>query len=145
MFSVLNHHRAVVCVRESIYGIHIDHWKILWSSYRKLAWVQFEPTTTAFCSDAVTDWSIKPWVQLTLRTNFVQQLQFHLLFSVRFHFGYCLRQSPRLIKTFYLSIHLSIYLSIDLCIHIYSIYIYNIYLYLYLSIDLCIHICSIYI
>ena len=26
------------------YGIH--HWRILWSSYRKLAWVGFEPTTT---------------------------------------------------------------------------------------------------
>ena len=30
-----------------------------------------------------------------LRVNFVQALQFHRLFSVKFHFGYCLRQSPR--------------------------------------------------
>ena len=40
-----------------IYGIH--HWRILWSSYRKLAWVGFEPTTTEFRSDALTDWSNK--------------------------------------------------------------------------------------
>ena len=39
-----------------IYGIH--HRKILWSSYRKLAWVGFEPTTTEFRSDTITDWAI---------------------------------------------------------------------------------------
>ena len=48
------------------------------SSYRKLAWVGFEPTTTEFRSDALTDWAIRPWVQLALRANFVQLLQFHL-------------------------------------------------------------------
>ena len=37
-----------------IYYIYIHHWKILWSSYRKLAWVEFEPTTTEFCSDPLT-------------------------------------------------------------------------------------------
>ena len=36
------------------YGIH--HWRILWSSYRKLAWVGFEHTTTEFRSDALTDY-----------------------------------------------------------------------------------------
>ena len=45
-----------------IYGIH--YWRFLWSSYRKLAWVGFEPTTTEFRSDALTDWAIRPWVQL---------------------------------------------------------------------------------
>ena len=79
-----------------IYGIH--HWRILRSSYRKLAWVKFEPTTNEFCSDALTDWTIRSWVQLALRANFVQLLQFHLLFSVRFYFGYCLRRSPHLFK-----------------------------------------------
>ena len=74
------------------YGIH--HRRIFWSSYRKLAWVGFEPTTTAFRSDALTDWDIRPWVQLALRANFVQLLPFHRFFSVTFHFGYCLRQSP---------------------------------------------------
>ena len=47
-----------------IYGIH--HWRIIWSSFRKLAWVEIEPTTTEFRSDALTDWAIRPWVQLGL-------------------------------------------------------------------------------
>ena len=34
-----------------IYGIH--HWRIFRSSYRKFAWVKFEPTTTEFRSDAL--------------------------------------------------------------------------------------------
>ena len=38
----------------------------------------FEPATTEFCSDVPTDWVIRPWVQLALRTNFLQLLQFHL-------------------------------------------------------------------
>ena len=58
------------------------------NSYRKLAWRGFEPTTT----DALTDWAVRPWVQLALRANFVQLLQFHRLFSVTFHFG-CLPSS----------------------------------------------------
>ena len=58
------------------YGIH--HWRIFWSSYRKLAWVGFEPTTTEFRSEALTDWAIRPWAQLALRANFEQLLQFHL-------------------------------------------------------------------
>ena len=61
-------------------------------SYRKLAWVGFESTTTKFSSDALTDWTIEPLVQLALRTSFVKPLQFNRLFSVTFHFGYCLRQ-----------------------------------------------------
>ena len=79
------------------YGIH--HWQILWSSYRNLAWLGFEPMTTEFPSDTPTDWAVKPWVQPTLRANFVQLLQFHRLFSVTFHFGYCFRQSPRLFSS----------------------------------------------
>ena len=71
-----------------ISGIHC--WRILWSSYKKLAWVGFESTTNKFLSDALTNWAIRPWVQLTLRANFVQLLQFHCLFRVRFHFCYCL-------------------------------------------------------
>ena len=64
------------------YGIH--HWRILWCNYRKLAWVEFEPTTTEFCSDTLTNWAIRPRVQLALRAIFVQLLQFHCLFSVDF-------------------------------------------------------------
>ena len=46
------------------YGIH--HWKIFRSSYRyrKLAWVGYEPTTTEFRSNVLTDLAIRPWVQL---------------------------------------------------------------------------------
>ena len=50
----------------------IHHWRIIWSSYKKLAWVGFEPTTTEFRSDAPTDWAIRPWVVLALSANFVQ-------------------------------------------------------------------------
>ena len=66
---------------------------ILRSSYRKLAWVEFEPKTIEFHSDALTNWAIRPWVQLAFRAYFVQLLQFHVLLNVIFHFGYCLRQS----------------------------------------------------
>ena len=51
------------------YGIY--HWRILWRSYRKLAWVVFEPATTEVRSDALTNWAIRPWVQVALRANFV--------------------------------------------------------------------------
>ena len=78
------------------YGIH--HWRILWSSYRELAWVGFEPMTTEFHSDVLTDSAIRPLVQLSLRADFVRLLQFHHFFSVTFHFNYCLRQLPRLIE-----------------------------------------------
>ena len=66
-----------------IFGIHL--WRSFRSSYRKLAWVGFKPTTTEFRSEALSDWAIKPWVQLTLRANFVQLLQFHL-FAQYSHF-----------------------------------------------------------
>ena len=52
--------------------------KDFWSNYRKLAWVELETMTTKFRSDALTDWAIRPWVQVVLRANFVQLLQFHL-------------------------------------------------------------------
>ena len=43
----------------SIYMYGIYHWRIHWSNYRKLSWVGSEPTTTEFCSDALTDWAIR--------------------------------------------------------------------------------------
>ena len=76
------------------YGIH--HWRILWSSYRKLAVVRLEPVTSEFQSEALTDWARSPWVQLTLSVNFIQALQFDRFFSVTFRFSCCLPQSPRL-------------------------------------------------
>ena len=45
----------------NMYCIH--HWRIIWRSYSKLAWVGFEPATTEFRSDALTDWAFWPWVQ----------------------------------------------------------------------------------
>ena len=41
------------------------HWKILWGTYRQVAWVGFESTTTAFCSDALTDWAINQTMSST--------------------------------------------------------------------------------
>ena len=68
------------------YGIH--SWWILWSSYKTLVWVGFEPTTTEFHSEALTDWAIMLWIQLEVRANFEQLIQFHPLFSVKFHFAF---------------------------------------------------------
>ena len=69
-----------------VYDTH--HWGILWSSYRKLAWVGFEPTTTEFRSDAVTYWAIRPWVQLTLRASFLELLQFHRIYIIIYIYIY---------------------------------------------------------
>ena len=68
------HSRQKPYIYACMCGIH--HWRIDWSSYRKWAWV-----TTEFRSDALTDWAIKPWVQLALRAKFEQLLQFHLTVS----------------------------------------------------------------
>ena len=83
-FSGTNH----ISVGDSgdTYGIH--YWGILWSSYKKLACVGFEPNTTEFRSDALTKSVIRPCVQIALRANFVHLLQFRPFFSVTFHFGF---------------------------------------------------------
>ena len=44
----------------------------------------FQPTTTEFRSDALTSWAIRPWVQLAVRANSGQLLQFHRFFSATF-------------------------------------------------------------
>ena len=66
-----------------IFEYHVYIWysrlKDFWSSCRKLVWVVFEPTTTEFRSDSLTNWAIRPWFQLILRANIVQLLQLHLL------------------------------------------------------------------
>ena len=49
--------------------------------------MEFEPTTTEFRSDAVTYRAIRPWIQLALKADFEQLLQFYPLFSVRFISG----------------------------------------------------------
>ena len=73
----------------------IHHWRLPWSAYRNLARVGFEHTTTEFCPDALTNWAIRPRVKLAHRDNLLQLLQLHPLFSAKFRFIYCLRQSPR--------------------------------------------------
>ena len=55
-------------------------------SYKKLARVGFEPTTTKFHSDVPTNCAIRPWVQLTLKAKFGQLLQFCHLFSTQISF-----------------------------------------------------------
>ena len=67
------------------YGIH-DR-RILWRAYGKLACVVFEPMTSEFRWDALTDWAIRSRVKLALRVNFLQLLQFHCVFSVTFDSG----------------------------------------------------------
>ena len=51
VFSEISHMSAAEWT--DTYGIH--HWRILRSSYRKLGWVGFEPATTEFRSDTLTD------------------------------------------------------------------------------------------
>ena len=63
--------QVITLVAELIDTYGVYHWRIFRSSYRKLAWVGLEPTTTEFRSDTLTDWAIRPWVQLALRSNFV--------------------------------------------------------------------------
>ena len=70
--------QVITLVAESIDTCGIHHWRIFRISYRKLAWVGFEPTITEFRSEALTHWDIRSWVQLAPRANFVQLLQFHL-------------------------------------------------------------------
>ena len=75
---------------------------MLWSRYKKLAWVGFKPTNNEFRSDALSDWATRSWVD-THNSHSHTQSQlwtatpiwpFVHLFSVKFYFGYCLHQSP---------------------------------------------------
>ena len=85
-------------------------------------------TTEGFFEVAIESWpewdlNLRPLnsVQLALRANFVQLLQFHRLFSVRFHFGHCLRQSPRLCIFVYITLYMCIlHVYTRLCIHWYN-------------------------
>ena len=43
---VLIHFRHIPYIYIYIYIYRIHHWQILWSSYRKLAWVGFEPVNS---------------------------------------------------------------------------------------------------
>ena len=67
-----------VCVCVYIYIYMFSPLEEFKSSYRKLAWDGFQPTTTELCSDTLTDWDISPWIQLAPRANLVQLLQFQI-------------------------------------------------------------------
>ena len=134
----------------------LHHWSIFRSSYRKVAWVVFESTTPEFCSDALTGWAIRPWIQLTLRANFVQLLQFHLivqcsrLMSAIFFASRYICFKRNLAKIITLVAEWTYTYGICIPIHMVrsrmNLYIwymhistYGIYLYLYLSIYLSIY------
>ena len=89
-----------------VYDIY--HWRTLWSgSWTHNHWIPFRLSN---------DWAIRPWIQFALRFDFVQSLQFHRLFSVRFHFGYCLRQFPHLfLLRFCRGNHMSVAEWTDVC------------------------------
>ena len=114
----------------------------------------FEPSTTEFRSDALTNWAIRPWVQLALRANLVQQLQFHLfvhcsrftsVFAFVSHlicFKWSLAQVITLVAEWidtYGIHHWRMYLYI-LCIyiHIYIIFYVLIYIYTCMYLYICI-------
>ena len=56
---------------EAVLDDPIYHEELL-EGNRKLAWAGLESTTTEFRSDVLTDWAIKPCVQLVLKANFAQ-------------------------------------------------------------------------
>ena len=88
---------------------NIYQWRIIWSSHRKLAWMWFEPTT---------NWVIRPWVQLALRANFLQLLQFHRLFSVAFRFNWNFNWNFLYIQIIYIYISINIYKYIYICMYL---------------------------
>ena len=69
-------------VAEWIDTYDIRQWRIIWSSYRKLVRKGFEPTTTEFLSDTLTDWAIRSWnCFLSFKVFLISNCQFHLSFS----------------------------------------------------------------
>ena len=71
------------------YGIH--HWKILWSSYVKLAQKGFEPTTTEFWrSDGL---SYQAMISTRTQSQLCTDTPVSSFVQCQFHFGCCLRQS----------------------------------------------------
>ena len=93
IINKLGNHVSVVEWADT-YGIH--HWWILWSSYRKLTWVGFEPTTTEFCSDALTDWAIRPCFNSHSEPTLYSYSNFIVCSVSHFISAVCLCQSPRL-------------------------------------------------
>ena len=53
-------------------------------------WVRFEPTTTEFCWDAVTDWAIRPLISTCSQSQLCRDTQVSSLSSVfTFYFVHC--------------------------------------------------------
>ena len=101
------------------YGIH--HWRILWSSYRKLAWVGFEPMISEFRSDALTDWAIRPWVQYNLHA--------YIYIYIYTYMYVCMYN--KYITYIYIYVCVCIYIWYT-CMYIY-IYITSIHIYVYIN------------
>ena len=101
----------------------IDHWRIVWSSYRKLALVGFERTTTGFCSDALTDWAIRPWVQYYI-------IYIYYIYCIFILYILCMNiiYINIIYIVYYIYIYLFIYIFIYIYVYIYIVYIYYIYI-----------------
>ena len=120
-----------------IYGIH--HWRILWSSYSKLAWVAFEPTNWILFRRS-NGLSYQAMSSTRTRANFLQLPQFIICSVSGFISSIPLLSS---VPTFTLveiflryTLHMHIYIYIYIYIH--TIYIY-IYMYIYIHIYICIY------
>ena len=140
-----------------IYGIH--HWRILWSSYSKLAWVAFEPTNWILFRRS-NGLSYQAMSSTRTRANFLQLPQFIICSVSGFISSIPLLSSVptfTLVEIFlrytlhmhiyiYIYIYISIqYIYISICIYIYTyIYVYIRDIYVYISeIYICIYyICS---
>ena len=99
-----------------------QHWKTIWNSYTKLARVGFDPTITEFHSDALTDWANRQWLQLGLRANFVQPLQFHWFFFI-FHCNFNMSLTTKYIHTYpptYLHTYVQTYIHMPICLYLYT-------------------------
>ena len=57
----------------------IHHWTILGSSYRNLAWIEFESTTTDFHSDALTNGAISRELNLHLEPTLYSYSNFFVV------------------------------------------------------------------
>ena len=83
---------------ESFSAYGIQHWQIFRSSYRKIIWLGFEPITTKFHSDAITDWDIRPVSWILSQTQLCSATPISSLCSVfTILFGISLRFLPHLL------------------------------------------------
>ena len=67
-----------------IYISSICHWKITWSSYRKLVWKRFETTIIDFLSDALIDWVMSHEFNLHSKPTFYSYSNFIVCSVSRF-------------------------------------------------------------